>query len=87
MKGQERKGKERTRKETKEKRKEKKRKEKKRKEKKRKEKKRIDSRAWRDGSVVKSTDCSSRGPKFNSQQPHGGSQPSVMGSNALFWCV
>jgi hypothetical protein len=29
--------------------------------------------------VVKSTDCSSRGPEFNSQQPHGGSHPSVMG--------
>uniref|UniRef100_A0A8I6AET2 Cytochrome c oxidase assembly protein COX20, mitochondrial n=1 Tax=Rattus norvegicus TaxID=10116 RepID=A0A8I6AET2_RAT len=42
---------------------------------------------WRDGSVTKSTDCSSRGPEFNSQQPHGGSQPSVMGSDALFWCV
>ena len=28
--------------------------------------------------MVKSTDCSSRGPEFNSQQPHGGSQPSVM---------
>ena len=42
---------------------------------------------WRDGSVVKSTDCSSRGPEFNPQQPHGGSQPSVMGANALFWCV
>jgi hypothetical protein len=39
---------------------------------------------WRDGSVVKSTDCSSRGAEFNSQQPHGGSQPSVMGSDALF---
>jgi hypothetical protein len=25
--------------------------------------------------------------KFNFQQPHGGSQPSVMGSDALFWCV
>jgi hypothetical protein len=24
-------------------------------------------------------------PKFNSQQPQGGSQPSVMGSDALFW--
>jgi hypothetical protein len=35
--------------------------------------------------VVKSTDCSSRGPEFNSQQPHGGSQPSTLGSNALFW--
>jgi hypothetical protein len=42
---------------------------------------------WRDNSVVKSTDCSSRGPEFNFQQLHGGSQPSVMGSDALFWCV
>jgi hypothetical protein len=33
---------------------------------------------WRDGSVVKSTNCSLRGSEFNSQQPHGGSQPSVM---------
>jgi hypothetical protein len=42
---------------------------------------------WRDGSVVKSTTSSSRGPEFNSQQPHGGSQPPVMESDALFWCV
>jgi hypothetical protein len=42
---------------------------------------------WRGGSAVKSTDCSSRGPGFNSQPPHGGSQPSLMGSDALFWCV
>jgi hypothetical protein len=42
---------------------------------------------WRDGSTVKSTDCPSRGPEFNSQQPHGDSQTSVMGSNAVFWCV
>jgi hypothetical protein len=27
--------------------------------------------------VVKSIGCSSRGPEFNSQQPHGGSQLSV----------
>jgi hypothetical protein len=40
---------------------------------------------WGWGSVDKSTGCSSRGPDFNSQQPHGGSQPSVMGSDALFW--
>jgi hypothetical protein len=40
-------------------------------------------RGWRDGSAG----CSSRGPEFNSQQPHGGSQPSVMGSDAVFWCV
>ena len=33
---------------------------------------------WRDGSVGKSTGCSFRGSEFNSQQPHGGSQPSVM---------
>jgi hypothetical protein len=26
-------------------------------------------------------------PEFSSQQPHDGSQPSVMGSDALFWCV
>jgi hypothetical protein len=42
---------------------------------------------WRDGSVAKSTDFSSRGPEFNSQQPHGDSQPSVIGSVVLFWCV
>jgi hypothetical protein len=27
---------------------------------------------------LRALDCSSRGPEFNSQQPHGGSQPSVM---------
>jgi hypothetical protein len=42
---------------------------------------------WRDGTEVKSTGCSSRGPEFNSQQSHGGSQPSVMGTGALCWCV
>ena len=42
---------------------------------------------WRDGSVVKSADCSSEGPKFKSQQPHGGSQPSITKSDALFWSV
>jgi hypothetical protein len=26
---------------------------------------------WRDGSAVKSTDCSSKGPEFKFQQPHG----------------
>jgi hypothetical protein len=45
------------------------------------------SGGWWDGSVVKSTDYSSEGPEFNSQQPHGGSQPSVMRPDALFWCV
>jgi hypothetical protein len=42
-------------------------------------------RGWRDGSEVKSTGCSSRGPQFDSQQPYGGSQPSVMRSGALSW--
>jgi hypothetical protein len=37
---------------------------------------------WRDGWVVKSADCSSKGPEFKSQQPHGGSQPSV----TKIWC-
>ena len=32
---------------------------------------------WRDGSALKSTDCSSRGPEFNSQHPHGSSHLSV----------
>jgi hypothetical protein len=43
------------------------------------------NRAWRHGSATKSTGCSSRGPELKSQQPHDGSQPSVMGSGALFW--
>jgi hypothetical protein len=42
---------------------------------------------WRNGSAAKSTDYSSKGPEFNSQQTHGGSQPSVMGSDTLFWFV
>jgi hypothetical protein len=29
----------------------------------------------------------SEGPEIKSQQPHGGSQPSIMRSDALFWCV
>jgi hypothetical protein len=33
------------------------------------------------------TGGSSRGPKFNSQQPHGGLRPSIKGSDALFWHV
>jgi hypothetical protein len=42
---------------------------------------------WRDGLAVKSTDFSSEGPEFKSQQPCGGSQPSVMRFDALYWCV
>lgn len=47
----------------------------------------IKNSGWRDGSAVKSTDCSSEGHEFKSQQPRGGSQSSVMRSDALFWCV
>ena len=35
----------------------------------------------RDGSVVNSTDCSFRGPRFDSQHHHGCSQPSVRSSS------
>jgi hypothetical protein len=37
----------------------------------------VSSGGWRDGSAVKSTNRSSEGPEFKSQQPHGGSQPSI----------
>jgi hypothetical protein len=36
---------------------------------------------------VRAPDCSSEGQEFKSQQPHGGSQPSVMRSDSLFWSV
>jgi hypothetical protein len=36
---------------------------------------------------VRAPDCSSEGPEFKSQQPHGGSQPSVTRSDSLFWNV
>jgi hypothetical protein len=40
---------------------------------------------WRDGSEVKNTGRSSKGPEFDSHQPHGGSYLSIMRSGALFW--
>jgi hypothetical protein len=46
-----------------------------------------ESLGWRDGSAFKSTECSSEGPEFKSQQPHGVSQPSIMSSDAFFWCI
>jgi hypothetical protein len=36
---------------------------------------------------VRASDCSPEGQEFKSQQPHGGSQPSVTRSDALFWSV
>ena len=46
---------------------------------------------WSNGSVLKSTGCSSRGPGFNSHHSRGGAQLSVNSSlkayNALFWPV
>jgi hypothetical protein len=36
---------------------------------------------------VRAPNCSSKGPAFKSQQPHGGSQPPVTRSDALFWSV
>jgi hypothetical protein len=47
----------------------------------------LKERGWRDGSAVKTTGCFPEGPEFKSQQPYGGSQPSVMRLDALFWCV
>lgn len=41
---------------------------------------------WRDGSVVRNTDYYTKGREFKCQQLHGGSQPCVIRSNALFWC-
>ena len=35
--------------------------------------------------MVKSAGCYSRGPEFNSQYPHGGSQSSIVECDALFW--
>jgi hypothetical protein len=42
---------------------------------------------WRDGLVAKSTDCSSRSPEFDSQQPHVGSQPSIYNQCPLLVCL
>jgi hypothetical protein len=36
---------------------------------------------------VRAPNCSSEGPEFKSQQPHGGSQPSIRRSDSLFWNV
>jgi hypothetical protein len=36
-----------------------------------------EARAGEMAQWVRAPDCSSEGPKFKSQQPHGGSQPSV----------
>lgn len=63
--------------------------------------KNVEHRGWSlDGSEVKTTCCSCRGPRFSSQHPHGGSKPSVtpvlqnlVPSSDLFkhqagsWCI
>jgi hypothetical protein len=36
---------------------------------------------------IRAPDCSSEGLEFKFQQPYGGSQPSVMSSDSLFWSV
>jgi hypothetical protein len=45
------------------------------------------ARAGEMAQWVRAPNCSSEGPEFKSQQPHGGSQPSVTRSDALFWSV
>ena len=42
-------------------------------------------RAGEMAQLIKSTDCSSGGPEFNSQQPCGSSQMSVVVSDVLIW--
>jgi hypothetical protein len=39
-------------------------------------------KGWRDGSAGKRSDCSSEGPEFKSQQPHGGSHT----THNEIWC-
>jgi hypothetical protein len=48
---------------------------------------RMKQRAGEVAQWVRAPDCSSEGPEFKSQQPHGGSQPSVTRSDSLFWSV
>jgi hypothetical protein len=45
------------------------------------------TRAGEMAQWVRASNCSSEGVEFKSQQPHGGSQPSVRRSNTLFWSV
>jgi hypothetical protein len=49
--------------------------------------KEVQNRAGEMAQWVRAPDCSSEGPEFKSQQPHGGSQPSVTRSDSLFWSV
>lgn len=40
---------------------------------------------WRDGSVVERIDYSPKGPVFDSQHPHGSSQPTLLQVQEI-WC-
>jgi hypothetical protein len=60
---------------------------KKQKEKKNKQTKKVLQGAGEMAQWVGASDCSSKGQEFKSQQPHGGSQPSVTRSDSLFWSV
>jgi hypothetical protein len=42
------------------------------------------SQSWRDGTVAETIGFSFRGPKFNSQHPHGGSQLCYLSSRCHF---
>jgi hypothetical protein len=44
-------------------------------------------RAGEMAQQLKSIGCFSEGPEFKPQQPHGGSQPPIRRSDALFWIV
>jgi hypothetical protein len=50
-----------------------------------KKKKRVKRRAGKMAQQLRTLDYSSRSLGFNFQQPQDGAQPSVTGSNPLFW--
>ena len=47
----------------------------------------VEKRANEMAQWVRALSGSSEGHEFKSQQPHGGSQPPIVGSDALFWCI
>lgn len=51
-------------------------------------------KSWRDGSAAKSSGCSTKGPEFDPQHPHGASQLSItlvlvyiIPPSELTWCT
>jgi hypothetical protein len=51
------------------------------------DKKKVGEGAGEMAQWLRALNCSSEGPEFKSQQPQGVSQPSIMRSDMLFWCI